>query len=92
MLSSGHEFDSCRHVESERRSLSSRTESASDAPEELQTFIHTDQLIAVIDRRLDSRLKNSFIDPLLILDLTSEIISGSLSGKVTDEVQTSQVK
>lgn len=38
LMSSGHEFDSCCHVESERRSLSSRTESAS----ELQTFItHT---------------------------------------------------
>lgn len=67
MLSSGHEFDSCRHVESERRSLSSRTESASDAPEELQTFIHTDQLIAVINRRLDSRLKKVTGDELTLV-------------------------
>lgn len=67
MLSSGHEFDSCRHVESERRSLCSRTESVSDAPEELQTFIHTDQLIAVINRRLDSRLKKVTGDELTLV-------------------------
>lgn len=63
MLSSGHEFDSRRHVESERRSLSSRTESASDGGA-ANLYTHTDQLIAVIDRRSVSRLKKVTGDEL----------------------------
>lgn len=96
MLSSGHEFDSCRHVKSGRRSLSSRTESASDGAggaANLYTHRSADRCdrssFRFQTKEGDRRRAHT---RLLILDLTSEIISGSLSGKVAAEVQTSQVK